>query len=557
MVKCISISKYRKINNINLNFSNTINIISGTNGTCKSSLLHIISNSFQSVTKNDSRLIDNSCLNVINKINYLTNPKIENLTRGDKEYNDPAYGMKGSLFTVNYFDSLPLEFRRHNTTKSQISKKRYAIKPKYTRGTGDSLPSSPVIYLGLSRLFPYGEFQNDDTVLCVNKGLPTSYLEDIREQYKSLTGITISASPTPQKMGDIKVRADFSSEVCGIDANTISAGEDNLFIILTALSSLKYYYDSIKSERCVESILLIDEFDATLHPSLQFRLLGLLKKYSTEYKIQIIFTTHSLSLLEEALKNKYNVHYLIDNITSVMDMPSPDIYKIKMYLHNISRDDLYLDKVIPIFTEDKEARIFLELLLTYFCEHNQSFQKIRNIFHIVDANMGANNLKSIFNDEYLLRSTMQSICILDGDQKSDLTHYTITLPGDKSPEEVVMKYSLELFEVDDSFWMSDDIVNLNYGKVFFRDNIKPDIESIDNTLGNLKNSDSSTHGVQRDMQKKIFYKHERFFRFVFKHWINNPENNTKISQFYNQLWIMFRKTAAFHGINPSEWEKEA
>lgn len=64
-----------------------INIISGTNGTCKTSLLHIISNAHQAVTKNCTWLRDKECLDIIKQINSMTNPKIESLTKGDKEYN--------------------------------------------------------------------------------------------------------------------------------------------------------------------------------------------------------------------------------------------------------------------------------------------------------------------------------------------------------------------------------------------------------------------------------------------------------------------------------------
>ena len=72
-------------------------------------------------------------------------------------------------------------------------------------------------------------------------------------------------------------------------------------VIITSLVSLKYYYENITSSSEVESILLIDELDATIHPGLQFKLLKLLNEFSKDYKIQIFFTTHSLSLLEEAI----------------------------------------------------------------------------------------------------------------------------------------------------------------------------------------------------------------------------------------------------------------
>lgn len=51
MIKSIKFEHYRKLKGIELNFSRGINIISGTNGTCKTSVLHIVSNSFKKPTK--------------------------------------------------------------------------------------------------------------------------------------------------------------------------------------------------------------------------------------------------------------------------------------------------------------------------------------------------------------------------------------------------------------------------------------------------------------------------------------------------------------------------
>ena len=168
MIKSIQVIKYRKLQNIDFNFSKGINIISGTNGTCKTSLVHMISNAFQAVTKTCDWVQDKSCLDIIKQINNLTNPKIESLTKGDKQYNDPANGIHGTLFSVDYYGHSPLEFRKHN---SKISN-RYAIKPWYKSGTTDKLPYCPTVYLGLSRLLPFGEFQNDSAVAKLKKSLP-------------------------------------------------------------------------------------------------------------------------------------------------------------------------------------------------------------------------------------------------------------------------------------------------------------------------------------------------------------------------------------------------
>ena len=533
---------------MDLEFFKEINVISGTNGTCKTSLLHIASNAYQAVTKKCGWLQDSSCLDVIKQINSSINPKIEALTKGDKTYNDPANGVKGTLFSVEYYDHASLEFRRHNSKLSN----RYAVKPWYHPGTTEKLPFCPVIYLGLARLYPFGEYLNDDAVERLKKNLPPNYQKEIAIIYQRLTGINIS-SVSLQKMGDIKTRADFETDKTGIDSNTISAGEDNLFIIISALVSLRYYYENIVSNNEVESILLIDEFDATLHPSLQFKLLDLFRDYSLNYKIQIIFTTYSLSGVEYSLKKKDNVIYLIDNITSVIKMDSPDIYKIRMYLQNQTQDDIYLSKAIPLFTEDNEARVFIKIVFDYFEELHPEFSQVRRFFHLVDANIGADNLKAIFNDSYLLKTTMKFICVLDGDQKGDLNKYTITLPGGDSPEKVIMNYALTVYDNDSPFWTADTILELNYGKVHFRDNIKDDIDNIPRTLEDLKVNGKSTHGVERELRKEAFLKHQIFFELLFKHWVHDEENSDTINKFYKNLNIMFKKVAEFYGINPQLW----
>ena len=548
MIKQISIIKYRKLQNLELTFSKGINVISGTNGTCKSSLLHMVSNSYQAVTGKCTWVTSPGCLEIIRQINTAMNPKIETLTKGDKTYNDPANGVKGTIFTVDYYGHTQIEFRKHNSKQNN----RYAVKPWYRPGTTEKLPFCPVIYLGLARLYPFGEYQNDEAVKKLKNRLPIEYQNEIAGLYNRLTGINIS-SLIPQKMGDIKTRADFETDKEGIDSNTISAGEDNLFIILTSLVSLKYYYNSIVPHNEIESVLLIDEFDATLHPSLQFRLLEILRCYSNDFHIQILFTTHSLSTVEDALNKKDNVIYMIDNINSIVKMDDPDIYKIKMYLHDITRDDIYLSKAIPVFTEDEEARVFLRILFDYYANKDPDFVVASRFFHFVKANVGATNLRTIFNDIDLLKTTMKCICVLDGDQRCDIDKYIITLPGGASPEKLIMDYAIYLFDNDSDFWTAPAILDLNYSKVHFRDNIMPDINYISEHLQDLRQAGQTTHGVERDLRKKCFNKHQRFFELLFKHWVNNPDNQETLAFFYKQLNIMFKKVSEFYGINPHLW----
>lgn len=553
MIEEINVKQYRKLKNISFKMSKNLNAISGTNGTCKTSLLHMISNSFQTVTKGNKNFKDPKCMQVINSVNDMVNPKIESLTRGDKKYNDPANGIVGALYSVTYTNEYRLDFRRHNSSTTN----RYAIKPKYQAHSNDKLPVCPVIYLGLTRLVPYGEYKNDEAIKNIKNCLPLSYQEEVNKIYKDFTNYEITDTHT-QQMGDVKVRADFKSNWDGIDSNTISAGEDNLYILLISLVSLKYYFESIDSVNDVESVLLVDELDATLHPAYQIKLLSLLRQYSLDYKIQVFFTTHSMTMLEALLKKNDKLFYLIDNITSVIVMEDPDIYKIKMHLNSITKQNIYQDKIIPVFSEDEEARVLIELLLDYFEAEKPEFKGIKKFFHFVNVNMGSENLTNLFKDFKLLKNTMSSICILDGDHESDINNNIIALPGKNievskknklSPEKLLMEYADYLAKKDDSFWIDSAIIDIGYGKLQYINGIK---KKYDEFLD--KKAEGKTTRKEREITKEIFKENKNFFILLFKHWLYNDLNKGEVDYFYNGLHTLFKKCSHYNGINPNEWK---
>ncbi|MDD3469836.1 MAG: AAA family ATPase [Thermoguttaceae bacterium] len=551
MVKEIKITRYRKLRNITIEFSPRVNAISGTNGTCKTSILHMISNAFRAVTKPDERL-NTDCLRIIKGINSLVNPKIESLEKGDKKYFDPANGVKGSLFSVTYYTtpSFSLDFRRHNSRKNA----RYAIKPVYKRTQKDSLPKCPVIYLGLPRIFPFGESDHDLEKTGIR--LPAVYENDVVDLYKKISNINIT-SQTMQKVQGIKIRADFESEQEGIDSNTISAGEDNLFIILTALVSLKYYYESLKNpDRDVESVLLIDELDVTLHPSWQYELLKIIREYSDKYHIQVVFTTHSLSLLEMVSKRKDAIIYLRNtNKSAVQNLPNPTIYAIERYLKTITREEQYKDKKIPILMEDDEAREFLCAIFDYVEESCPKFRETRTLFHLVQGGIGAENLKHIFKDDYL-KMTMQAIGILDGDQNCNLReNRIICLPGNgKSPEQVVMDYIQQIVESDPKIFHDDEeMERLGYTYDFYVKNIVPKIDEIPQKLEEAREKGGSVRGVERKERKDVFNKYSKFFIRLFYYWVRDGQNKKEVNRFLDQFRGLFLELAPLHGIDQNEW----
>lgn len=564
MIKEIQFVQYKKFKNISLGFEAGINAISGENGTCKSSLLYLISNSFQAMSKQCSWVKDVTSLQVINAINNVVNKKVESLQRGDQKYNDPAFGVKGNLFTVRYYDHYDLGFRRHNSTNKNNTG-RYSLKPYYPKGSGQQLPFCPVVYLGLSRLVPYGEFQNDEAIAAVDQKLPEAVQSGIATNFKKFTFYNI-AQKSWQKMGDLKKRSDFVSDYDGVDSNTISAGEDNLYIILAALESLKYYFSCIDTKRDIESVLLIDEFDATLHPSFQEKLLDLMREYAADYKIQICFTTHSLTAVENVLNHRDNLIYLVDNVTDVAVMEEPTIQSIKAHLYHVTTNDIYKDKHIPIFTEDAEARLLIQLLFEYFEETRREFRDVRRFFVIPEINLGSDQLYGLFSDEKLIRAHVGAFCILDGDRNPDIESCIITLPGKNageptsnlSPEQLLLNYAARLEKNDSPFWKDKDVLEKNFGKRWYKENIEAKVlafeeenKPVDGEDGNAKEQRKQKRRV---FNKALFNDNKLFFEYLFRHWLHNEYNANTIDRFYNDLKNMFKKCCSLRGINKAEWK---
>ncbi|WP_297277062.1 AAA family ATPase [uncultured Brachyspira sp.] len=547
--------KYRKFENITFEFNKNINIIAGVNGTCKSSLLYVISNSFKKIDKNFEYLKDKQFITITNKITKEINPKLERLVKNSKYYNDPAKNTKGILYNV--ISNNKLGFRKHNSKKAD----RYAVKPYYRIKNEESLEYRFIIYLGLSRLLPYGEYYNDDLINKINVDFPEKYKNSIKELYKEFTNFDIEYQYN-EAVSNIKNRGDFSTNIDGIDSNTISAGEDNLFIILQALVSFEYYYDSLdedyRDKEEFVSIFLIDELDATLHPNYQNKLLDKLEEYSKKYKIKIIFTTHSLSLIEYSLnkKEQINIIYLQDKNNKVDKLDNSNIYKMKQHLLSIGRKKMFENVRINIFTEDEEARIFLNILFDFFeKKYGDSFSYIRDKFFLLKMSIGSSNLEKLFNKENFQNEHYLGICILDGDQENKVKdkrgNCILCLPGGKSPEKLFFEY-IEV--IINNYELYDSKYNLS--KEYSSD----DLKEIFNLYKKIqlkieeKSKNNSSKGLEREEFKNHFDKYKKHYKYFFELWIK--ENEEEVNKFYKELNILFKKVAHFFGIDRNEWNIE-
>ena len=139
-----------------------------------------------------------------------------------------------------------------------------------------------------------------------------------------------------------------------------SAGQDNLGQILGALISFERLADAM-GEEYRGGLLLIDELDVTLFPSSQVRLFDLLKERAAAQRVQVVFTTHSMTLLEKAVKetqgknDTVKVLYLKKRESGIRLTIDPPIEEIQA--------DLMVEPLRPkkgpkveIWCEDDEAK---------------------------------------------------------------------------------------------------------------------------------------------------------------------------------------------------------
>lgn len=229
----------------------------------------------------------------------------------------------------------------------------------------------PTIYLGMSRISPIGEFDQQDITLKA-KNISEDTVEYI---YKFFDEII----PNIAKKGEQNI----TSHTFGKNKKaslvpsfkhsslSISLGQDSLSSIISAFASFfqlkKDLGDDYKG-----GILIIDEIEAGLHPKAQLKLIKKIQKQAKDLKLQVIATTHSLTVIKEVLEateNQSKSSQIMDSVVYLRDtrlprvMSEPNYTKIKsdMLLIEINQKE----EPLKVYFEDDEAKYFFEKILKY------------------------------------------------------------------------------------------------------------------------------------------------------------------------------------------------
>lgn len=517
-LKKINVKSFRKLKNIEFEFSNRINIICGQNGTSKSTILGIAAQIFS----------------FDYEYNDIENPKCKNpidyKTIDDKPFKSQfnehfrlskKYDIEGTMdVSCEIFDGY---FEKDITSNLSLTghkdrNHRMVNRWKLECDTLSRNFTHPVIYLNLKRLTPivnrkkYNSVEIEKIEFFNDKKNQTEF---ILLSNKILCKASKAINITPTE-GDINSTVAHGKNY---DHESISVGEDNVGQLIQALMSflkLKSEYNNYKG-----GLLLIDEIDAGLFPAAQEKLMDVLNDYSKKLNLQIIMTTHSPTIIEYVHQNllqdkpNHKIIYLSEphgTLINRTDISWPEIYS-NLFVKPSNSKRSVLPK-IDIYFEDEEARLFFSRIITS--------KKIKDIINIMKkVNLGCTNYIELINKRVPTFEKL-SVIVLDGDvnnedkkknkKKISDTKNIVLLPFNKAPDQLFFEYLFNL-PANDSYW----IESKQEKQIFLSNN------SVDKIISRLKITDFESPIDISELIKNFEKQDKNTIRNLFKTFITDND----------------------------------
>jgi predicted ATPase len=417
---------------VEVEFGDYITVICGKNGTSKSSILGIAAQifNFEKNYEKDEKLSFRQITGEMFKSQYSEHFRIS-----DK------FDLPGSM-TVNIelYDGYT---NRTATGTLQLDKRGKSPRPVVRKNS--TAPKNrdsrnfthPVIFLSLKRLYPIANRNY--------KIIDHEYLQDHKPEFIGLTNelLNRSSSLATGTGGTINSAVAHGENY---DQESVSVGEDNAGQIILALMSfkkLKEEYSDYKG-----GLLLIDEADAGLFPTAQVNLLKVLDRECRSLDLQVIMTSHSPTLIEQAFeksqqyRRNYKTVYLSNTYGNVQVMQDWSWAQISADINTKTIDTTSGTSLprINVYFEDKEAEDFFAALM-----NRQPLKKFT--VSMSGITLGCSNYLQLIQKK-VPEFAKRSIVCLDADQGSQTkgrSYKTIViLPGTLPPDQLIFEYLYNL-----------------------------------------------------------------------------------------------------------------
>ena len=450
IINKIHIKQFRGFEDVEFELGKLITVISGQNGTQKTTILGMLSQSF-AITEDDHPMKNERPLSGGNYVSSFADKfKIS------EEFDKAGEHEWTLFFEKDMFPPYEIESIYRDKSKGTI---RFWKKGDKTKGS--NYIQLPVIYLSLKRLLPIAE----DSKLDVNEKMALS--DNDFDFYKKWFNKILILTREKDQVQSSNYLSSTNKQTLGAntdhyDWKSNSAGQDNLSKILLAILSFKKLQEEYKDDY-KGGILAIDEIDASFYPGSQKILFDSLITFASKYKIQIIFTTHSLTILEEVdkiqtdakRKGQIKLMFLTKEDSKIHIKSDTNYQYIKNHL-NKTLTGKSKTKKIDLYTEDKEGAIFVKSLIG---------QKTKFV-NFVDVSLGCGNIIQLASAKVPSFSFPNSMLVLDGDVKTDSKLFNRTkrlknvllLPTNSSIEQLLSEFLHNLSdshplwkEIDETF----------------------------------------------------------------------------------------------------------
>jgi predicted ATPase len=414
---------FRHMRNIHFEFGDELTVISGLNGTGKSSILGLIGQVYDYKVK----------LKTINNNDFST--KYSDIFKFCETYDQNNIYQ----YEVDVFDG-------ENHLNRKV-KSRYVKKEKRFRmdiGERQKLKGAlnhPVIYLGLRRLFPLAQ-EIDGSINTYKHSLSPSEERFYEENAKSIfVMLEENIIPETVKSPNKEFLAMHTKKYSNLGN---SAGQDNIGQIITAILSFRRLSEK---SGYTGGILLIDELETTLFAGAQINFLGRLFSYAKQFKLQIIFTTHSLEIIKYLQeKDSWNtkINFLEIRDGNVINSINPKFSYIQSRILLETKKSEFIIKK-QILCEDELAKKWVNNLLNRQSHKKQCETNGSKISDGIIKTLAESKMKC-FKD---------FIFVIDGDGSKNPTYNKIKnivfLPGKYRPETIMYNYLKSLSDSDE-FW---------------------------------------------------------------------------------------------------------
>ena len=419
IIKKIEIEKFRSFQSVSFELGKRITAIAGRNATQKTTVLGMIGQPF-TISKghpmHGSKTIDG--YNFRSQFGEKFKISREHDVIGEHKWKLELYS---NIHTKDYF--IVESIARHQAGRDTTLRFWNAE----SRASGAGYVQLPVYYLSLSRLFPIGE---SGKTRSVSPELTPEELEYCVENYRSILSIQgnqETARVEMEKGSSTRVYTGITDNIHDVFTN--SAGEANITKILLAVISFKRLKEQFPHDY-KGGILLIDEIDATLYGYSQEKLINYLYKAAEDYRIQIVFTTHSPIILKAVNKklreniqhlgidrppHAYNSsiiylepHYDERGTRTIVPRNIVSSNELAIALNDINLRVTDNSSKINIYCEDRRAADFVRFVL--FSEIGVNID-LYMVF--VDINLGWSNYVQLYGKK--VPEFRNNIIILDGD----------------------------------------------------------------------------------------------------------------------------------------------